>query len=382
MYINFWYPIGKSDEITDDKPFRAQIAGLPFVAFRDKAGEAHVLSDTCVHRGGALSEGWVKEGCAICPYHGWEYSGDGKCTRIPSLGTDKPPLRARVDSYPVQERYGIVFAFLGDLPEEERPPIYDIEEYGTEGWKSELYILEVGCYYQRSIENGLDPIHNEFVHPLQGSPMLSPENQRKKLPVTEIPWGSKFFMPFGGKLEEDTELARDRAGEREPAAGSWHQGPNQLVTWIQFTKTDNGDFTSFHQYFFEQPLDEGRTRIFFLNMRNWLLEDEMDERVEKITLNIVGEDINLLEKLNPVRTPETNTKELLLPSDNAIVRYRDRLKEWDNLGWRIDMKALREKQGDVAFAIPCPARRESRNWVLDTVPLLSAGQLKVSRAAD
>ncbi len=382
MYINFWYPIGKSDEITDDKPFRAQISGLPFVAFRDKAGEAHVLSDTCVHRGGALSEGWVKEGRAICPYHGWEYSGDGKCTRIPSLGTDKPPARARVDSYPVQERYGIVFAFLGDLPEEERPPIYDIEEYGTEGWKSELYILEVACYYQRSIENGLDPIHNEFVHPLQGAPMLSPENQRKKLPVTKIPWGSKFFMPFGGKLTEDTNLSSDRTGEPESAAGSWHQGPNQLVTWIQFTKTDAGDYTSFHQYFFEQPLDEGHTRIFFLNMRNWLLEDKMDQRIEEITLNIVGEDINLLEKLNPVRTPETNTKELLMPSDNAIVRYRDCLKEWDNLGWRIDMKTLREKQGDVAFAIPCPARRESRNWVLDTVPLLSAGKLKVSRAAD
>ena len=57
MFINFWYPIGLSSEITGEKPFRAQLFGLPFVAFRDAAGAACVVSDTCVHRGGALHKG-------------------------------------------------------------------------------------------------------------------------------------------------------------------------------------------------------------------------------------------------------------------------------------------------------------------------------------
>ena len=61
MYINFWYPICKSEELNDDKPVEAQVLGLPFVAFRDSAGKPHVLSDTCVHRGGSLSKGWVKD---------------------------------------------------------------------------------------------------------------------------------------------------------------------------------------------------------------------------------------------------------------------------------------------------------------------------------
>ena len=61
MYINFWYPVGLSEEITNEEPFRAQILGLKFVAYRDKEGKAHVLSDTCVHRGGSLSKGWVKD---------------------------------------------------------------------------------------------------------------------------------------------------------------------------------------------------------------------------------------------------------------------------------------------------------------------------------
>lgn len=372
MYINFWYPIGLSNEISAEEPFRAQVFGLPFVAFRDEQGDAHVLSDTCVHRGSSLAAGWVKNGRAICPYHGWEYDGDGRCARVPSLGDVKPPARAKVDSYPVQEKYGIVFAFLGDLPEEERPPLYDVEEYGQDGWKAQTYILEVACYYQRSVENGLDPIHNEFVHPLQGAPMMSQDLQKAPLPITEIPWGSKFFMPFGDKLDENTALASERRGENVAKAGSWHQGPNQLVTWIQFTRTDDGTITAFHQYFFEQPVDAGHTRIFFLNMRNWLMEDDLDQRVEDVTLQVVGEDIKILETLNPTRTPKTNTKEVLLPGDQGVVKYREYLQDWDRRGWHIDMASLRERQGDAAFAIPCPGRRESGNWVLDPVPTLPA----------
>ncbi|MCK6370835.1 MAG: aromatic ring-hydroxylating dioxygenase subunit alpha [Gammaproteobacteria bacterium] len=366
MYINFWYPIARSSDVTAEKPLRVQLLMLPFVAFRDEDGQARVLADTCVHRGGSLSAGWVKHGCVVCPYHGWTFSGDGKCVRVPSLGDDsKLPARAKVDSYPVQERYGIVFAFLGDLPESERPPLYDIEEFGTGEWKSQLYVFELAAYYERSIENGLDPIHNEFVHPAQGAPMLSPERQREPVPVEDIPWGSKFYIPFGSKKDLNTALASDRTGERLGAAGSWHQGPNQLVTWIDLTATN-----SFHQYLFEAPVDEGHTRIFFVNMRNWLTEERHDQRIEEVTLKVVHEDIGVLEKLNPVRTPDTNTKEILVPSDYAVVRYREWLKKWDARGWRVDMKALREKLGDVAMAIPSPARRESGNWVLDTVPLL------------
>jgi len=368
MYINFWYPIARSTEVTADKPLKVRLMTLPFVAFRDEAGHAHVLADTCVHRGGSLGEGKVKAGRVACPYHGWQFGGDGKCARIPSLGDDaKLPARAKVDSYPVEERYGIVFAFLGDLPASERPPIYDVTEYGQPEWKSRLYVLDVAAYYERSIENGLDPIHNEFVHPAQGAPMMSPEQQRKPIPMESIPWGSKFYVPFGGTKggSKATVLSSSRTGDRVGAAGSWHLGPNQLVTWIDLTATN-----SFHQYLFEAPVDEGHTRVFFLNMRNWLMDDKYDQTMEDVTLKIVSEDVAILEKMNPVRTPDTNAKEILVPGDTALVRYRELLKQWDALGWRVDMKAMKEKQGDVAMAIPCPGRREAGNWVLDTVPLL------------
>ncbi len=168
MYINFWYPVCTSDQLKADEPYQAQILGLPFVAFRGTDGVPHVLANTCVHRGGSLANGWVKDGCVVCPYHGWRYGGDGKCKLAPSLGESKLPARAKVDSYPTQEKYGIVHAFLGDLPEAERPPLFEIEEYSHKGWRpSEIMILNLKAYFERSMEDGLDPSHDVFVHPAQ-----------------------------------------------------------------------------------------------------------------------------------------------------------------------------------------------------------------------
>lgn len=368
MYINFWYPVARSEEVVDNKPLPVKIFGLPLVAFRDTVGEAHVLSDTCVHRGGALSAGLVCNGRAICPYHGWEFSGDGTCKKIPSLADETPPARAKVDSYPVRERYGIVFAFMGDLPEEERPSIVEIPEFGDEGWKGKLYVLELKCNIERSIENGLDPTHNEFVHTSQGSPTLSPNQLRRPLPVEDIPWGSKFRVVFPARKHKHTALTSVRRGERVGAVESWFRGPNHVATLIEMSTE-----SSFHQYLFEAPIDESNTRLFIINMRNWLLEDEFDERIETPTLNVLREDIEILERLNPIQTPSTSTNEILLPSDSIISRYREYLSAWRANGWRIDDKRLNEQMGRNAFAIPSPGRRKSRNWVLNPVPLIQEG---------
>ena len=369
MYINFWYPLALGSAVTAYQPLRVKVLSLSFVAFRDTQGRARVLADTCIHRGGSLGLGKIKGDHVACPYHGWEFGGDGQCKRIPSLGDDaKLPSRAKVDAYPVQEKYGIVFAFLGDLPEEERPPLYDISEYGSPQWRAQHFVFEINAYYERSMENGLDPIHNEFVHQAQGQPALSPEQQRTPLPIEQIPWGSKHYMKFGGSKNEDTALAGVREGPRVGAAGTWHQGPNQLVTYIDLTATN-----SFHQYLFEAPIDESRTKIFLVSMRNWLLGDQHEQRMEEVTRRVVAEDLAIVENLNPVRTPDNNTKEVLVPGDTAIAAYREWLKRWDAKGWRIDTKALNARLGDHAITIACPERRTSGNWVLETVPLMPGG---------
>ncbi|MEO7387433.1 MAG: Rieske 2Fe-2S domain-containing protein, partial [Gammaproteobacteria bacterium] len=117
MYINFWYAAARSEELTG-QPLKVRMLGQDFVLFRDSSGTVACLADTCVHRGASLGNGKIKDGCIQCTYHGWRFDRDGRCTKIPSLGAGaRVPARARVDAYPVIERYGIVFAFLGDLPE-------------------------------------------------------------------------------------------------------------------------------------------------------------------------------------------------------------------------------------------------------------------------
>ena len=364
MYINFWYPICKSAELGSDAPVSAQVLGTQLVAFRDNDSAPHVLSNTCVHRGGSLSKGLVTDDCVVCPYHGWRYSGDGKCQLIPSLDdASKIPARAKLDSYPVQEKYGIVFAFLGDLPEAERPPLYEIEQFKRDGWRpSAPVIIELEAYYQRSMENGLDPVHNEFVHPLQGNLSLNMD----ALEFTDLDWGTKLYA-YMDQLDKDAlELAHLQGKPGELGAGSSHHGPNTLITSIDLSADNN-----FTQIFFEQPVDENHTRIFFVNMRNCMLEPDNDEPVKNINVNIAAEDIRIIEALSPARTPDTTTKEILIRGDECVVGYRKLLKVWEQHGWRVDMAAMRENDGDIAYAIPSPGRRESGNWVLDPIPLMT-----------
>jgi len=369
MYINFWYPVAASNAVTNEAPFRTRLLGHDFVAFRHSDGTTHVLADTCIHRGAALGEGKIVDDCVQCPYHGWRYNGAGECVLIPPLPAEKPPSRAKVDSYPTQERYGIVFAFLGDLPKAERPPLFDIEEFSADDWRAnELKVFEVDYYYQRSVENGLDPAHNEFVHPKQGAPGMTLDFQKTPLEIDLLgDYGSGFMMPFSlvkaGEAAMNQEMQQR---EKVVSGGSGHFGPNVLITWLHFSEENK-----FHQYFFEAPIDENRTRIFFINMRHFMLDPAMDKRIMDVNMEIAQEDIDLLIKLNPVRTPETLTKELLIITDTPVVKYREFLKDWENAGWRINIEQLVKQRGDVASAIPSPARRTSKSWVLDQVPLIT-----------
>ena len=227
-------------------------------------------------------------------------------------------------------------------------------------------VFEVDAFYQRSIENGLDGAHNEFVHPLQGAPSIIETLRRMPIDVKDdSDWGCGFMYPASGSTSEDTKLIG--AGENETWAGSSHYGPNFLITRIHFTEEK-----MFHQYFFEAPQTDGRTKIFFLNMRSFMMEPDQDQMLIDVNMRIAHEDIHVIEALDPVRTPDSTAKELLTEVDKPIFCYRDWLKKWDDAGWRIDWQELQDKKGDIAYAIPSPARRNEKNWILDPLPLMRA----------
>ena len=380
MFINFWYPVVRSEDL-GATPQRVRILAHDFVAFRDQHGKPAVLSDTCVHRGGSLAGGKCKDdGTVQCPYHGWRFNRDGQCTRIPSIGMRvQPPPRARVDAYPVEERYGIVFAFLGDLPVDQRPPIMPIEEHATPQWRATVVSFEVNYHYERSIENGLDPAHNEYVHTTHG---YQGEREDSYLmtelrPFKNNEWGYGFMSTFDAPPPKNWLLRQFRKQGGKIEAGSGSYGPNQMWTFINFSPR-----AAMHQYLFEAPIDDRRTRVFLLNERNIgffkgvllsKLNKFLDKTINKRNLFIASQDIVVVDKLKPRLTPKSRTSELMMPADKVILQYREKLDEFAARGWRIDMDEVKRQQekGDVVYAIPCPARRESKNWVLDEIPRIS-----------
>lgn len=369
MYINFWYPMATTEEIGGE-PLQVRCLDQDFVVFRTENGEAKCLSNTCTHRGGSLAGGKMQGDCIQCPYHGWEFDGDGMCRSIPSLGPDaKIPGRTRIDAYPVQEKYGIVFAFLGDLPEAERPPIIPVPEEGQEGWRPTVVHYEVKGNYERSIENGIDPAHNEYVHDTHGFSGANDDYSVGEMREVNTEWGDGFWHTFQAPPLPEGEMRklRDQPGDLE--VGTGHHGPNQVWTYIH----PSPDYY-FHQYLFERPIDQQNIAIYLLCMRNCMLDPDQDEFMNQRNQYVADQDVVIIEALHPVLTPDTNTKEMMVPSDKCVVQYREWLKRWDAKGWRIDMDEVNRNRTKVAYAIPSPTRRKQKGWVLESVPLVDGEQ--------
>jgi phenylpropionate dioxygenase-like ring-hydroxylating dioxygenase large terminal subunit len=371
MYINFWYAAAWSHEVRGE-PSRVRMLGHDFVLFRDSTGKARCLSDTCIHRGASLAGGKVKGDCVQCPYHGWRFDGEGRCQRVPSLGPGsekKVPPRGRIDAYPVEERYGLVHVFLGDLPAAERPPIMEVPEWQQPGWRHTTMDYSWTSNYERNIENGLDPAHNEFVHPTHGYSGEKEDYKVVEPTIETTDWGFGFMMTFQSPPLKNPVMRWVRNYDGDLEAGSGHVGPNNMWTKIHLTPT-----RWIHQYVFETPVDEGNTKIFLICMRNTLLPAWVDNIVNKRNRAIAEQDRVVIERLRPGKTPPSRSRELLMPADRVIGLYRDKLDEWRDRGWRIDTAAMETSlaRGDTIFAIPSPARRESKAWVIEAVPMLPA----------
>src|SRR3954451_4480689 len=67
-----WEEVYDDPALPEGELRRAEVDGQPVVLAR-LHGQVHVLSDTCAHRGGALSDGELVGGCFECPLQGTLY---------------------------------------------------------------------------------------------------------------------------------------------------------------------------------------------------------------------------------------------------------------------------------------------------------------------
>ena len=143
---NIWYVAALPAELTD-KPLSRKILGERLALFRTESGQVVALEDKCPHRMLPLSRGRVIGERVQCAYHGAEFSPDGKCVNVP--GQTDLPANIHVRAYPVRERYGMVWVWMGspELAHEHVPcSIFEFIENG--GWDSLDGYIHIACDYQ------------------------------------------------------------------------------------------------------------------------------------------------------------------------------------------------------------------------------------------
>src|SRR5690242_16883215 len=112
MYLrNTWYALARREEVGDAlTPF--QVLGERIVAYRKADGTPVALEDACPHRKLPLSMGRRRGDHVMCGYHGLTFDGSGTCVAAPTQ--DNIPPAARVRSYPLAERWGLIWIWMGE----------------------------------------------------------------------------------------------------------------------------------------------------------------------------------------------------------------------------------------------------------------------------
>jgi nitrite reductase/ring-hydroxylating ferredoxin subunit len=118
-----WTAVATSAAVAPLGRIRVMLAGEERVLWRGGDGIVRLFANRCPHRGMRLSFGFVRGDRLICPYHGWTYGSDGRCTSIPAHPALDPPETIRVETFAVRETAGLIFAAPADTPSEPLPGV-------------------------------------------------------------------------------------------------------------------------------------------------------------------------------------------------------------------------------------------------------------------
>jgi phenylpropionate dioxygenase-like ring-hydroxylating dioxygenase large terminal subunit len=172
-----------SVDLTGEALVDRTILGEPILFMRDDNGAASAIRDICAHRFAPLHLGKRLPGGGVrCLYHGLEFDARGACVRNP-FGDNRIPHDANVRSYPVAEKHGIIWIWMGSLePDEALIPDYSIIDRAGPGAFTKFDYLHFETNYELIIDNLLDLSHTAFLH--EGL-LGNPEQTRASLRVVE-----------------------------------------------------------------------------------------------------------------------------------------------------------------------------------------------------
>lgn len=287
---NYWYAVGWARSLKVQEIMPVTIWKAAIAVFRDAEGQLHALEDACPHKGVALHKGEVRHCHLTCPYHGWEFDGIGNCVKVPYLPEGQKLPRAKARSYPVQEKYGIIWVFPGEASVANSVSLPEIVEFDSPEW----LMVPLGARFQAHFsicnENTMDVFHGFLHRGLQGwfDPVL------KSLKETEDSVCAEYLVSYKGRMAKFLGLS-DRADAVTTLPISiQYKYPNYSTSLEGVSSL----------YLMRLPVSENESRSFALfffrvNLPQWLLKaikPWLAPTLEKFVLRrFLAQDIEMIE---------------------------------------------------------------------------------------
>lgn len=163
MLREAWYYALPSSELARARTLHRTLLGEPVLIGRDAAGKVFALRNTCPHRGTLLSKGKFDGHEVECPYHGWRFATDGRCTAIPSQTPEQRPQPGdiRAEVFPATEHQGNIWVYMG-AARAALPPVPAMPVLGD---RQQLHVSMIfDCNIDLAVIGLMDPAHGAFVH--------------------------------------------------------------------------------------------------------------------------------------------------------------------------------------------------------------------------
>ena len=287
---NYWYPVAWANQLKPGDIMPVVIWQQAIALYRDANDQIHALEDACPHKGVALHKGKV-QGCNLaCAYHGWEFDGSGQCVSIPYLPQGQKLPRAQARSYPVQEKYNMIWVFPGDpaLATTRQPP--DMPEFQHPDWLMVPVTARMQAHFSICNENSMDVFHGFLHENLQGwfDPVL------KSLRETEDSVCAEYEVSYKGRMAKFLGLS-DRADEVTSRTISVQYRYPHYYSFLEGVST---------LYLMRLPVDKTESRsfaLFFLKIRlpKWLrkrFEPILQTLLERfVFMRFLKQDIEMME---------------------------------------------------------------------------------------
>ena len=165
LFRRYWLPVLLAEELPepDCAPVRVTLLGEHLLALRDTSGRLGLVSEFCAHRGVSLWFGRNEENGLRCAYHGWKYDVTGQCVDVPSEPAGNGFCeRIRLTAYPLIERGGVLWAYLGPAELKPAEPGYDWTRVAPAHRYVSKRLQE--CNWLQAMEGAVDSIHSGFLH--------------------------------------------------------------------------------------------------------------------------------------------------------------------------------------------------------------------------